>query len=255
MSDRTAFQALQFAFAAHIRDPDTKPAPPDIEDRRMAVYRDLFFKNLSSLLGGTYPVLKKILPDARWAELIRSFMRDYRAHTPLFLEVPREFLEFLQQNYEASAEDPPFLLELAHYEWVELALSVEDTSTDASGLERPGDVLAGAPVLSPLAWRLAYRFPVHRIGPDYLPEKPGDTATWLVVNRRLDDTVGFHEINAVTARLMELIESSPDITGGEHLKRLAGELGQDNSDTLIAAGREILLDLYRNDIVLGTRPA
>ncbi|HKX55116.1 MAG TPA: putative DNA-binding domain-containing protein, partial [Xanthomonadales bacterium] len=34
------------AFAAHIRNPAVAPAPADVEDRRMQIYRDLFFNNI-----------------------------------------------------------------------------------------------------------------------------------------------------------------------------------------------------------------
>ncbi len=52
------FQQKQYAFAAHIRDPENNPAPDGVEDRRMAIYRELFFNNLHNLLGSTFPVIK-----------------------------------------------------------------------------------------------------------------------------------------------------------------------------------------------------
>ena len=60
-----SFQRIQYAFARRIRDPENAPAPPDIEARRMKVYEDLFFNNLSSLLAGTFPVLHAILGRVR----------------------------------------------------------------------------------------------------------------------------------------------------------------------------------------------
>ncbi len=71
MDKSLPFQQLQHAFAAHIRDPDSQPAPEGIEDRRMTIYRDLFFNNLVKLLAGTFPVLSKIMGDERWRVLIR----------------------------------------------------------------------------------------------------------------------------------------------------------------------------------------
>src|SRR3546814_5838583 len=75
----------------------------------------------------------------------------------------------------------PWLRELAHYEWAELALQIseatrEDIAHDARGDpgSSPGQaLLAGCPLPSPLAWPLAYAWPVHRIGPDHQPlEQP-----------------------------------------------------------------------------------
>ena len=160
---------LQRRFAAHLRDPATAPAPDGIEDRRLQVYRELFFDNMSSSLGGTFPVLRAILGTERWTTLVRDFYRDYRCQTPLFLEIPREFVEYLGDAREARPNDPPFLYELAHYEWVELALAIDEHDLAALAADPGGDLLAGVPVLSPLAWPLAYRFPVHRLGPDFQP--------------------------------------------------------------------------------------
>ena len=65
---------------------------------------------------------------------------------------------------------PPFAQELAHYEWVELALDVAED--EAPVYEAGADLLAGAPVLSPLARPLAYTWPVHRLGAAYQPAEP-----------------------------------------------------------------------------------
>ena len=85
MAKRADFQDKQFAFAAHIRDPQGAPAPGDIEDRRMAIYRSLFFNNLKSLLSNMFPVLKKLHSPDAWSAIIRQFMQQHRATTPYFL--------------------------------------------------------------------------------------------------------------------------------------------------------------------------
>ncbi|MDZ7644030.1 MAG: putative DNA-binding domain-containing protein [Woeseiaceae bacterium] len=172
MPDEPAFKAKQYEFAAHVGDPDRHAAPPGVEDRRMAVYRDLFFNNLFKLLGSTFPVLRKLYGDRGWRRLVRAFMSGYRSQTPYFLEIPREFVTFLQTGYEPLEDDPPFLLELAHYEWAELALSVSDASNDMTGIDPDGDLLDGVPVGAELAWPLAYRYPVHRISMSFRPAEP-----------------------------------------------------------------------------------
>jgi hypothetical protein len=118
MAERPKFQEQQYAFAAHIRDPKNVPAPEGIEDRRMAIYRELFFNNLQSLLANMFPVLKKLHSDRHWRHLIRKFMQRHQAKTPYFLELPAEFLAFLQNEYEPGPDDFPFLVELAHYEYI-----------------------------------------------------------------------------------------------------------------------------------------
>ena len=74
----------QFALSKHIRDPEHSLPPPDIEDRRLAIYRDLFYNNIEGLLAGNFPVIREILADEAWNDLIRAFYRDHLCKTHLF---------------------------------------------------------------------------------------------------------------------------------------------------------------------------
>ena len=254
MADSQAFKDQQYAFAAHIRDPDNVPAPEGIEPRRMAVYRDLFFNNLYNLLGTFFPVLRKIHSDAQWRRFVRGFMRHHQAQTPYFLQLPEEFLGYLQNEFAASDDDFPFLLELAHYEYAELALSVSEEETDLTGVDPNGDLLANIPVKSALAWSYAYHYAVHRISPTLLPTEPGDHPVYLALYRGADGRVGFLELNAVTAALLDAIEFNEDQRTGEQLLRsLAEKIDYPDADVLVAHGADALLEMRQLEIISGTR--
>ena len=251
MADPRAFQQKQLDFAAHIRDPEHRPAPSGVEDRRMAVYRELFFNNLNTLLRRTFPVLRDVLGDAGWRALVRDFMVHHRAHTPYFLEVPRELVDFLAARPDGW---PPFAAELAHYEWAELALSVATETDDLAAVDPAGELLAGVPVKSVLAWPLSYRFPVHRISKEFQPAAPGPQPTCLVVYRKADDELGFMELNALTAALLERIaDNAAGRCGRELLLALAGEIGYADPQVLVGHGQKALEDLRAAGILLGTR--
>ncbi len=248
------FQEKQYAFAAHLRDPENVPAPEGIEDRRMAIYRELFFNNLSSLLGTMFPVLRKIHPDADWRHLIREFMKVHKAETPYFLQLPAEFLKFLQEEYDARETDHVFLAELAHYEYVELALAVSTDENDLSGVDPGGDLLKGVPVKSVLAWAFAYHFPVQRISPDFLPTEAAEQPVYLAVFRRSDDKVRFLELNAVSAALLDAVENNSDGSTGEQLLRnLAATIHYPDVDALIGHGLDTLEEMRQLEILTGTR--
>lgn len=253
MAERPPFQDQQFAFAAHIRDPERHPAPPDIEDRRLAIYRDLFYNNVEGLLARSFPVLRKIHGDDAWHALIRDYFANHRAKTPYFLEIPQEFLTWLQDERGARDGDWPFLYELAHYEWAELAVSVLPVEPVPQGVRGDADLLTGVPVANPAAWSLSYAFDVHRIGPSYLPEAPPAQPTFLIVYRDPALTMGFLEINAVTARLVELIKRDEGATGRALLTRIATELQHPKPDVVIDGGAGILQQLREHTIVLGAR--
>jgi hypothetical protein len=253
MESTPEFIRRQYEFAAHIRDPDHQPAPGDVEDRRMAIYRELFYNNVEGFLSNTFPVLRELHEDDRWHAMAREFFAHHHSQTPLFLEIPREFLNWLENEYSAQPDDLPFIQELAHYEWVELALSISEENITATDADPEGDLLTGIPVLSPLAWHLAYQYPVHRIGPDYRPDQPGDDMTCLVVYRNREDEVGFMEINPVTKRLLELIDADNEENGKLLLNRIATEMSHPQPEVVINSGLEILKGLAEKDIILGVK--
>ncbi len=228
----------QRAFAAHLRDPEHVPAPAGVEPRRMAVYRELFFNNLVDLLGGTFPVLSRILGDRGWRALVRDFYAHHHAHTPYFLELPREFMEWLQAR-GPTQDEPAFAAELAHYEWVELALAISEESSPPSAAA-PADPLSAPLAVSPLAWPLAYRWPVHRIGPDHQPAEAPAAPTFLVVYRNGADQVQFLEIGAETARLLDALERGPGQTAREALAEPAAAAGSAGARGAARAVSELL---------------
>ncbi len=256
MPEHGNFHDKQNAFAAHIRDPINQPAPEGIENRRMAIYRNLFFNNLRSLLSKTFPVIRKIHSDEHWDRFIRQFMQIHQAKTPYFLELPEEFLSFLSDEYEHQADDFPFLNELAHYEYVELALSISTETNNLDGIDPDGDLLSNIPVKSVLTWPFAYQYAVHRISPSFKPTETEAQPVYLAVYRQVNDKVGFLELNPVTASLLNAIEENlANRTGEELLREIAITINYLNVDAFVKHGVEALKEMRQLEILTGTRSA
>lgn len=252
MSSPAELHALQRDFAACIRRPERGDLPPGVAWRRMQVYRELFYNNVEGLLSGNFPVIRSLYDDGAWHELMAAFLRDHRAQTPLFPEIGREFMRFIEQRGAEDRGDAPFLLELAHYEWAELALSLDEEDIAAIAHDRHGDVLAGVPVVSPLAWVLGYAFPVQQIRPDFQPTEAPPQPTWLLLIRGRDDRVSFLEIDPLSAALIERLRANDTLSGEAVLQQLLQEIAPDNAAALHAAGCSILRNLYEREALLGT---
>lgn len=249
-----ALANLQNAFAAHIRDPDAVSAPEGIEDRRMAIYRELFFNNIRSFLSSNFPVLRSLHDADSWHALCRDFYRDFRSQAPLFPEIPREFLRYLREQRQDHVNDPPFMLELAHYEWVELALSLDETDATAIQANPDGDLVSGIPFLSPLAWPLSYRFPVHRICTEFQPGDAPPESTHLLVWRQNDYSIKFMQLNQVSALLVQKLKENTTYTGLELLTAIAAEIKHPQPDVVVDGGRKLLGELKDKQVITGTRP-
>lgn len=253
MAELPDFTQQQYQFTAHIRDPENSPLPEGVENRRMAIYRDLLFNNINSFLESSFPVIRSLYSDDNWTKLARSFFATHKSKSPYFLEISQEFLAFIDSEYHPDHDDPPFLQELAHYEWVELALMVAEETVDLSKLNLHGDLLQEIPVVSTLAWPLSYQWPVHQLGPDYQPEAIPEHPTYLIVYRDTADEVNFIEANPVTARLMQLMQDNEQTSGKQLLEQIAVELGHPDPDLVLQGGHQTLLKLHKADIILGTK--
>jgi len=228
------------------------PVPAGVDDRRMRVYRELVYANMESFISSNFPVIRSLYDDAQWENLAREFLREHRCHTPLFPEFGREFLRWLETRQEQGRGDPPWLLELAHYEWAELALSLDEADIDALAHDPDGDPQHAIPVISPLACVLAYRFPVHRISADFRPAEAPDEPTLLLLVRGRDDTVRFHEINALSALLVERLQQNTEASGSDCLEALLADYDAATAANLRVAGEAMLQELKEREAILGT---
>ncbi|MGE0624899.1 MAG: DUF2063 domain-containing protein [Pseudomonadales bacterium] len=252
-SNLPGFRAAQLEFAAHIRNPDVNPKPADVDARRMAIYVDLFYNNIERFLASGFPIARQILGEDRWHPLVREFVHRHPSESPYFLEISQEFLAYLSERTAppvGTAEPlPPFLLELCHYEWVELALGVSEAEIPEEGYDRDGDLLDNPVVVSPLVWCLAYRWPVHQIGPDHLPAEQPPNSTELIVYRQRNDRVAFMVVNPVTLRLVALLQTG--VTGREALRAVSAELAGVDSKVVYEQGLATMRRLRDAEILLG----
>ncbi|MFJ4354613.1 DUF2063 domain-containing protein [Pseudomonas sp. NPDC089428] len=235
----------QLCMAGHIRDPLANPPPPGVDARRLAVYRQLFFGNLQSLLAGSFPVLHASLAAEHWQGLSEDFYANHRCQTPLFTEVGGEWVEYLQ----GRTDQPGWIAELAHYEWIETALLLSDA--DQPEHDPEGDLLDGVPVLSSLAVPLAYAWPVSHIGPEHLPGEVPAEPTLLLAHRGAGHKVTFSRLAPLAHALLVALQDQP-LSGREHLAALAEAAGVAPS-AIEAQGLALLLSLKAQGVVLGTR--
>ncbi|MGR9034995.1 MAG: HvfC family RiPP maturation protein [Gammaproteobacteria bacterium] len=242
------FRSKQSEFSAYIRDPDNNPAPDDVGLARMMMYRTLFFNNIENLLSANFPVLRAIHDDKTWPALVQDFYASHHSKTPYFSEIAEEFLDYLQ-NERNHPGDFPFMLELAHYEWVEMALAnaKEELFVNESVID---DFIQKSISLSPLAWPLIYRYPVHRLSPGYLPLDPPARPSCLIAYRNQDDDVNFIEITPTTCHLLQLLEENGSVSAETCLNRMIRDLHHCDPEIVRQEGLKILKELSEKNIIM-----
>lgn len=234
------YRDLQLQWTNWIRKPDSEQQPEG-DPARLAIYRDLFFNNVKGFLDATFPVCASLCGDEEWQALSRQFFSSHRCHSPYFLDIPAEFLQWLnKQDFYARR---PWLPQLAHYEWLELAMDIAPErieSADPEQIERhfaSPDILQRRVTLSPVAEGHWYEFPVHRISAEH--QDVASVPTGLIVFRNAADDVRFVEVSAFTLLLFQRLQAA-DVSLGEVILGILAEGNIPVSDAALQGALQVL---------------
>jgi hypothetical protein len=237
---REPWQKFQADFGRYLRDPEQEKLPEGVIPRRAKVYEDLLFNNICGFINSCFPICKTILAKDEWENLARAFFRDWRCHSPRFNDIPKAFLDYLSSDVSPELRYP-CLLQLAHYEWVELAVD----TFDETGIEL--NVPFNGIGVNPTLHNLVYEWPVHKISPDYLPTEP--IPTFILVYRNSKHEVAFTEVNAATSALINLFQKGYK-KSEDALKELASQMNVEINEAFNAFGLDMIKQLIVQEILI-----
>ena len=232
------FRQIQLELAQQIRNGEEAT---QFESRRLGIYQSLFYNNIEGFCANAFPVLKSILDNQVWHNWVRSFFINTNNHSPFFSEIAEQFLEFIaeQANNGDSTEeqysvlnDKPWLVELAHYEWAELYVSLQE----GTQLTAKADCFVSEPQLSqlvsddlftvaPSALPLAYQHPVQTISADNASEIPQVLTTLIVHQAPINNStelahavgsdIEFVQTDPLTIHLLSFLQQEPQLSDNE----------------------------------------
>jgi hypothetical protein len=252
MNQAPLFQQQQRQFLHYLRQPETTQIPAGFAPERLAVYADLLYNKFDESLTACFPVIHRILSPADWRALLLDFIAEHRCLTPYYRQIPDEFVQYLQQERDC-ADDLPFLAELAHFEWIELQLSIAESESITIKLLTSEQLLSGVPVFTPVMQLLHYQWPVQNIGPNALPTEPPAMTTRILGFRNSSDQVRFIALSPATADLIELLGNG--LTGQQALQAMRGNLTNSQFIELTRFGLNILSNLHHQGAIVDVRPA
>ncbi|MFB1033809.1 MAG: putative DNA-binding domain-containing protein [Sinobacterium sp.] len=241
-----SFIKTQYAFIQHIKNPQAHPFDKGIEDRRLKIYRELFFNNILGFLNAGFPVLESMYCEQRWKVLVRKFFIEHTCCSPYFIDISKEFVEYLSSEYELTESDPVFMRELAHYEWLELDVSVRQSRQIVKVWDGYSPVTQVQ--MSDLASLVSYQYPVHQITVDFQPTQAGDIV-YLVIYRDATDDVNFTLVNAVSAHLLNIITQQGMVSIDFLSKEMIAAMPQLDVQQITESLQQVLQQLLKQEIL------
>ena len=243
-----AFQDLQRQFLAHLRNPEQQPLPTGFDQQGSAIYVDLLYNKFNDSLTTCFPVTYAILGETAWQELLKDFIAEHRCLSPYYRQIPDEFVQYLQYERQVI-NDLPFLAELAHFEWIELALSIAEAEPVVTESLSDAQLMEAVLVFTPVIKLLHYVWPVQQINRAYQPDEPPSVATHILGFRDAADHVQFIALNPATASLVLQLQNQ--YTAKQALQELGKDFTPSELSNLMLFGKDILADLYRQGAIIG----
>lgn len=250
MRQTPLFQQQQRRFLEYLRQPNSVPLPSGLEPERAEVYAGLLYNKFDESLSTCFPIIRRILPQEDWRTLLLDFIAEHRSLTPYYRRIPDEFVQYLQQERHRLG-DLPFLAELAHYEWMELQLSIAEAEPFAVEPLSDAQLLAAVPVFAPVMQLVHYRWPVQDISPAFLPTEPSATASLILGFRDANDRVHFIALNPVTAKLVVFLAEG--LSGRQALDKLCSEFESAAREAFLHFGLETLTELHRRGAIIAVK--
>ncbi|MFZ2727208.1 MAG: DoxX family membrane protein [Methylococcaceae bacterium] len=244
-----AFQQKQRQFLAYLKNPKQEPLPEGFAEQGSSIYVDLLYNKFNDSLLLCFPITHSLLGEIVWQQTIKDFIALHHCQSPYYRQIPDEFMQYLQTQW-LNNTDYPYLIELAHFEWVELILAITEADSINTDNTPVDNWLDYRPVFAPVLQLLHYNYPVHRINADYQSTEKPQQATQILAFRDNNEDVQFIELSPATARLIEIL-CQTNYSIAETLQQLARELQHPQPELLFNFAIETLKDLMQQGAIVG----
>ena len=203
----------------------------------LMTYRELARMSLLEPLEEMFPVLKALLePEGHWEACTQAFLEARAVRSGHYRDIAPAFLGWLSVTGWGQARWP-FLLELAHAEFLEVLVARYPGGDSPEGLHGepgPGDLV----VLDPATQIVSYGHAVHRASVE--APVPEARPTHLLAYRDAEGDARLMELTPATSALLVEVRTRP-------LGEAAAALGIPDLEPVLA----LLRDFHRDGAIAG----
>lgn len=240
------FRQSQFALARYLRNPLAVLPPEEVTIEDAIACTQAMAAHLSEVLDTAFPVTHALLGEDLWQQAVRLFLKEAPSHAPWAGAVQRAFVAHVSQSPSMQGL-PAWLQDLAHYEWLQNAVSTASVNWPAFDVH--GDVMQRAVVLNPTHVEAVYEWPLHGTSDEH---KLNDMQhIYVSMLRDVNDELHVFDSSMFRSQLLDLLREGQ--TGVQALLTLARWLSHPEPETFVHEAKPVMLQLQREGVVLGTR--
>lgn len=237
----------QTNLATYTRTGELKPID-GLTPNRIHHYRRLIYNIVEDAIENAYPIAKKFLPEEMWNRMVDEFISEHPCRHPQLFRMPKEFIEFAIVKEYSEEYDIPYLIDLLHFEWVEV--EVHTMKDIAPKYANPlGDIQSDTLIFSPYIKLIHLTYPIHKIHELNMEESLGDY--FLLIYRQESGSVQYAELTELTHFLIQNM-TQLDLSLDEVLAQFLVNMNKSEQENLINNATVFIRDLLKLGVVQGT---
>ena len=221
---------------------------------RWEVYRRIVRQRLREVVGHAFARLRARLGGERFDAIVARWLASAPPRSPHLRDVPGEMLAWLESNPSAlrAFDAAPFALDLARFEWAELAVAY--AADGPRGLEDGCEVgelaMDRTAILAAAHVRLDLVYPVHRLADDAIDLAPSPVPLCLYRDHTPLD-VQTLELSPTAAAIVDALARGR-VTLTRAVEVSAARHGAAIDAPFVEALSEVLADFVERGLVLGS---
>lgn len=209
----------------------------------------MVFHVAEEAINAAYPLTKNLLAEREWTVVVKDFYRSGAMESPQLWRMPEALIAFVDKNYAQLQRKYPFLLELMHFEWAEIAVYMMPDNKVEMPLN--GDVENDHIVINPEMELLHFHFPVYL--------KPAGT---ISINDRSNFFVSLHRhpesgkvlftnLSPLTAQMIALLHEGVKMDLNTLVKLSCSSLQIAYKSDYLPQAMRFLDQCIQNQLILG----
>ncbi len=230
-----------------------------LPQKNLHIYAGLIFNNISAALQSCFPICYSISEHSYWDDLVHAFVEEYECDSPMFKDIPEQFLDWLnKKNHQPKIKQllPIFFTSFAHYEWVEMAISIApDNNINHKNIKtaenKHNHSWLDVNIIFSDAWTIAdYYYDVHLINKEYQPKVKKKQPNYFLIFRNKDGEIKFTLLNPLSTALISIL-TQHQVNAAQAAEILISQQPQLNKEELLAQANQLLNNLYEQGFILG----
>lgn len=179
-----------------------------VKEKGIRYYRELIFNIIWDGICNAYPIMTDFLGEDEMKNIVHRFFSSHACKNPQVWAMPKEFMDYVNNNEQTLIEQYPFLSELMLFEWKEIEMYMMPDKAIPSYKEK-GSWQVDKLIINPEIEIISFTYPVFLVHPEEIDDEMKDDYLLLIYRDIDSKEVLFNIISDVVKKFINVLLQEP----------------------------------------------